>query len=488
MKKRFLNVAAILIFGFLVHMYAVEGMKEYGDCRAVLPGYGQAHMAESIAEKTGRERQDAERKFTDYLREYVNYDNYRISLWEEIQDTFEYYFPDLTARSWDFMEADGEDYIVEFHGYNGEEREHRYTARFVLRPNLTIDVLEDTISTAPEKGFCVYTTAAIDDAGADIVYHGCRISEYQAVYYDAGKDVFCNARIPLFSVRGGDEWKEMNRRICGHLRKWMEEEMDYEHGRVSLDYAVKTLDDDIYSVFLYGRYENAAGENEEVKIGMTISMHTGDLLPKSVFFTDEEGVYDYYVDNRDTLYSIVRQEGKCETVEEGEVRFIPYYIEKKEQHVYALNGRWIGNCFYELPHVLRYAESGECYWPNGDVDDVDRIINGYLMNDMGRFFNEIGKKFEAEIMKQDEGTEYGSPEDIETQMGEAVCQCSVESEIFYNNEGKFGVVYHYVISTGRGIEYGDAVAVYDLENGDALEYQDWQSEMLEKIYEGYPEE
>lgn len=475
MKKRFMSIGIIVVFAFSIYTYAQKeadtleiSYQENDGGEDIYTGKAD-HVNAMALEEAAAYLDEG-----DFFRTRVSYENYGFSIHDGIEAEFRYYFPGLRVWDWHWGEEAGEDRVMVFCGSDGESPKdgYWYTASFLLKQDFSIDVLEETIEADTEKALCVYTTKSIEDADADYAYQGCRISEYRAVYYDPGRDISFDAVIPLFSVKETDRWNEMNRSIMEGLEKWLEEETDYLQGQIEMDYEIKTLDNDLYSILLDGKYENEK-EEKDVMIGMTFSMSTGNILPKSVFRMDgQEGdFYDFYIQN-DRIRSITGSYGLRTSRDSGQVRFRSYSIGKRERHVYSADGRWIGNCYYELPRVVGCAEHS--------TKEPDKI-NEKLESEMGRFFGGVVQEFESVALERDAAGEYESNVNFKIPEGIQKYYCYVESEISYNNNGYIGVVYHYLVDLGEIYESGEASAVYDVESGETVSCQDWQGELLEKI-------
>ncbi len=58
--------------------------------------------------------------------------------------------------------------------------------------------------------------------------------------------------------------------------------------------------------------------------------------------------------------------------------------------------------------------------------------------------------------------------------------CYVDCEVICNNGEIFGVKYHYSFWVDKVGCHGEAVAIYNV-NEEVVEYEDWQSMVLEKI-------
>lgn len=383
------------------------------------------------------------------------HENYKSSATSTIFKELFCYFPNSPGWSWEVLGKKEEDYVVQFQScYSGAE-DAQYQLQVLLKPDFSMELLEDSIEIDIEKGLCVYM------ADKEYVYHGCRIVEYNAEYYDAERDIYFEAVIPLFPLWESDEWKDIDRKIWEGLEQWIAENDHYQNGKISLDYEIKTLDNDIFSVLFSGKFEKD-GEKQEIEIGITMSMSSGSLIPKSVFTIDgqSENFYDFYVEDNH-LFVIIKN-GNDKSVKNKKINYLKYSIERKERQIYASDGRWLGQCYYELPNIEIYTDEAE--W-----------INQQMKNDMGRFFNEVVKRFEEELLLVENDTEYEA-----NQYEPLQYYCYVESEVIYNNDGTFGVIYHYTFFSGEVDEEGEAVAVYSLEK-EILEYEDWQGEIMKNF-------
>lgn len=416
---------------------------------------------ESENAETSRKHDNIDDMGSEDILEYLMYndliyENYKSSVTSTIFKELYCYFPNAKGWSWEVLGKEDKDYVIQFQNcYSGED-DAQYQLQILLKPDFSIELLEDSIEIDIEKGLCVYM------ANEEYAYHGCRIVEYNAEYYNREKDIYFKTVIPLFSLQESDEWKDINRQIWEGLEKWITENDDYQQGKILLDYEIKTLDNDIFSILYSGEFEKD-GEKQAIEIGTTISMSTGSLISKSIFTIDEqrECFYDFYIENNN-LFVIVNKDGNCESVKDKKISYLKYSIERKERQVYANDGRWLGQCYYELPDIEIYTDEAE--W-----------INQQMKNDMGRFFNELIKMFEEEVLLLENGIEYEA-----NQYKPPQYYCYVDSEVIYNNDGKFGVKYHYTVFGGEVNEEGEAIAVYNLEK-EILEYEDWQEEIMKKM-------
>jgi len=318
-------------------------------------------------------------------------------------------------------------------------------------------LLEDTIEVDIEKGFCVYK------ADEEYFYHGCKIVDYNVEYHNQVRDIHYKAVVPLFSTQESAEWREINCNILEGVENWITENEIYQNGKLLFDYEIKNLDNNLYSFFLSGEFESG-GKKETVGAGITISMISEQILPKSVFTVDgqKECFYDFYIeDNR--LFLVINGNEGYRLSEDKSVCFLEYSIVVRESQVFDSSGRWIGKCYYELPVIGYYGSGTE--W-----------VNQQMKSDMGKFFNGIAKKFEEKALELGEKEEKRIVFYYETPQ----YYCNVESEIIKNNEGEFGVRYHYIFSLGEMYEEGDAIAIYNLEK-EIVKYEDWQEKIVEKL-------
>lgn len=422
--------------------------------------YSKGEM--QLSNDEGREIESAadmtEEELQDYLiRSYGSFMNYRSYLIDTIKEQFKLYFPNVYWSIRNDIRKEGNNYVMEIYGFDedaGSMEDKKCSAQFVLKPDFSMEIMEDTITIYPDNGFGITATDTV------YAYHGCRIVEHYGEYYDQERDLRLQVVMPLFSIRDSMEWNEINCRIWEGLEEWFSREVSYENGIVSLDYEIKTLDRELYSVLFTGVYESDSGEKEETALGITVAMGRGVLLQEAIFNENaEEGSsYGYYIED-DRMHYISRNKGSILFVQGGEEKFYDYSIEKKEREVYSHGGEWTGECYYELPQISNEAEGAA-------------IINKSLQEDMGRFFNGLAEEFEG-FAKEDSYVDWGQ--------NEPACHCRVNSEVFFNNNDRFGVVYHYRLWMCEIEEEGDATAVYNTENGEILEYQEWQSDLIPRV-------
>lgn len=389
--------------------------------------------------------------------------NYKTTIYMSIFHELKEYFPNLQIENWEITAQEDGNYIAQFFG--GKESADLYTGEFLIYPDSSIEVLENTIELYPENGFCIFTTGEL------YLYHGCQMEECQGSYYDSSRDVQYDVSFPIFYA-DGDEWDAVNTSIWEGLEEWFCG-TDYRQGMLMMDYEIKTLDNNFFSVLFQGKYEKD-GEQEEVKMGLTVSLSSEELLSCSVFQDDaaKDAFYDYYVAD-DVLFSIVREDGGWKEIKNGKIDWTDYSIHRMEKHVYNENGRWLGNCYYEIPIIVT-------------VPEEYKMVSRHMREDAGKFLNQLADKFEEIVLFQAGDEPYASDydylsRDTEEDQTYAWYQCCVDTDITHNNEGILEITYHYTLTACGEIEEGEAVTRYDLNTGEVLEYYDWQSPVLEHM-------
>jgi len=153
-------------------------------------------------------------------------------------------------------------------------------------------------------------------------------------------------------------------------------------------------------------------------------------------------------------------------------KIVEYYGERyhREHNVIDANGKTIGRYYYEIPEI-RTPTFGALW------------IIKKMKEDRGRFFNELAKEFEEVLFYLDEEIEYAISWDFwemgiqNSYMGS---YCYVDCEVICNNGEIFGVKYHYRLWLDKVGCKGEAVAIYNT-NEEVVEYEDWQSTVLEEI-------
>lgn len=471
MKKYLVLVAGMFSLFTLIFVFCFIGLNKKNSISKEINIDGNQDDADGVElnwEKVNSEKTEEKHKhditvnmkvenIMSYLVDTDNINpNFKSSVASKFLEDLYYFSPNPEGWSWDIIGKEGDDYVIQIQSYNNGEY-GQYQLQALLKPDFSIVFLEDTIEIDIEKGICVYK------AGEEYFYHGCRIVEYNVEYYDQARDIYYKAVIPLFSTQESTEWREINCNILEEMERWITETDIYQHGKISLDYEIKTLDNSLYSIFFSGEFEKE-GEREGIGAGITISLSSASILPKSVFTVDEQNecFNDFYIENN-KLFLIINENEGSKSVEDRRVRFLEYSIVINERQVYVSSGREVGKCYYELPNIEFGFDEAE--W-----------INQQMKRDMGRFFNGVAKKFEEEVLALEEVEEYDIGDYYKTPQN----YCRVEIEIINNNEGKFGVLYHYTFCLGEMYEEGDAVAVYNLEK-EIVEYEDWQEEIMEKL-------
>ncbi len=412
---------------------------------------------DSIGEMSAEE---LEEYFRGYA--YYYYDK-NVNIIDIIEKELNYYLPHNKWWGWanSTVIGEGNNYLLQLQDYVYLGCE----AQIRIRPDFTVELTEDSIKAGENKrGFCVFKT------DREYIYHGSKIVEYYGEHYHWKHDVNMEIILPLFSNRESDKWDEMNRCILEGVKKWLDEEADYQGGKMTLDYEITTLDNNIYSIHFSGQHEKG-NEKEDVEFGMTIAINSEDLLPKSVFTTikEDSSFFDYYIEDN-ALFLLEKEKDCYVSRKDREVDFLSYDIVREERNVVDADGRTIGRYYYEIPEIRTPTSS--TVW----------IINK-MKEDKGRFFNELAKEFEEVLFDLDEGMEYAISWDF-WEMGIRNSYrgpyCYVDCEVICNNGEIFGVKYHYSFWVDKVGCHGEAVAIYNV-NEEVVEYEDWQSTVLEEI-------
>lgn len=429
-------------------------------------------------ESTGRIKENVTEMGSDHIKEYVFKDygsgpcnNYKTSIDKVIFDELKEYFPNLQVQSWDIAGEYDDKYTARFSGSNHssdtyqDEQFDTYTGKFMIYPDFAIEVIEDTIQLHPEKGFCTYATGEL------YLYHGCRMEECKGSYYNSAMDVQFDVSFPIFYTEG-DEWEKTNTDIWEGLEEWVRN-TGYRQGTLTMNYEIETLDNNFISILFTGEFDSD-GEKEAVEMGLTVSLGSEKRLPCSMFIEggEQDTFCNYYIKD-DILFSIVNENGNWKETGSVKIDWTDYSIHRMEKHVYNENGRWLGNCYYEVPVIVTYPEEY-------------KTVARSMREDAGRFLNQIQETFEEIVLLQDGDEPYASDydylsRDAETDESYAWYQCHVATEVTYNNGGILEITYHFENTSCGKIEEREAVARYDLNTGEILAYEDWQSEVLEEM-------
>lgn len=405
-------------------------------------------------------------EINDYLFDSHVFGNfkYKNSIEMLILNELDDYFPNLQNEGWNIKE-EYDAYIADFYGNSqGSYDKSTYTGQFILQPNFTIDVIEDTIELHPENGFCTYATGEI------YAYKGCYIEECFGSYYDSENNNYLEVFFPIYYTTD-NEWRNFNTNIWTGLENWFTNVVkDEQNVTVNMDYEIKTCDNGLFSVFFQGQFEIDSKRKKDIAMALTISVTDEKLLPQSMYVKGSAGdaYYDYYVEDS-ILYFISNEDDKWKITEGDQIEMIYYRIDKIERHIYNSNGCWLGNCYYEVPVI------------STSLEEEKRIAQD-IRADLGNFINEIAVIFEENVSSFAADIEYASEQDYATQMGgPGGYNCYLETEITYNNDGILEITYYYnILQT-----LGEAVVVYDFDEGVVMDHQDWQSNMMEQMKKAF---
>ncbi len=416
-----------------------------------------------------REQDNADTMRKDEINKYM-FDTHLLGNMAEkrsfkilILDALEEYFPNLQDEVWEVTEKDGNHHIAKFYGnLKGSRDKCAYTGEFILEPNFTITVLEDTIELHPENGFCAYTSGEI------YAYQGCYIEECTGSYYDPQRNNRLDVSFPIYYTKDS-AWRDFNNNIWTGLEDWFVQKTENEKDvSIVMDYEIKTCSDGLFSILFDGQLEKKDGR-EDIAMALTVSVYDEKLLPRSLLVRGEEEsrLYDYYIEDG-TLYFINSENGKWESAENGKAEMQYCTVERIERHVYNANGCWLGNCYYEVPVV-------------GGILEGVKTVSRHIREDLGKFLTETAAVFEEVVyFLPAADAEYASEDDSATILNSyGGYQCHVDTEVTYNNNGILEITYSYnVLET-----MGEAVAVYDLNTGMVLEHQDWQNDIIQLLQE-----
>ncbi len=466
------NLLFLFLLLFLPKEKAMDEMSEFNAESAL--EIGEEEGIELIPEaETGRKMDSIDEMSAEELKEYLSeyayyYYGKNTNIRNIVENELDYYIPQNNWWNWtaNVVTKEGNDFILQLkdNGY-AVGLGMGYEAQIRIRPDFTVELIEDSIKVRKKEiGFCVYKS------DREYIYHGSKIVEYYGERYNKEHDIHMEVILPLFSNRESDKWDEMNKCILEGVEKWLDEEADYQGGKVTLDYEITTLDENIYSIHFSGQHEES-NKKEDVEFGMTIAVNSENLLPKSVFTTvkEDSSFFDYYIED-DTLFLLVKEKDCYVAQRDREVDFLSYDIVREERNVIDANGKTIGRYYYEIPEI-RTPTFGAVW------------IIKKMKEDKGRFFNELAKEFEETLFYLDEEIEYAISWDfweMGIQNSYRGPYCYVDCEVICNNGEIFGVKYHYWLWLDKVGCKGEAVAIYNI-NEEVVEYEDWQSTVLEEI-------
>ena len=403
----------------------------------------------------GMDRQEIEDYFLEYWG-YMHSRNYGM-----LENELIYYFPNLNPEKWfwDIVE-DGERGFL-FEVYENMLGGTRYKVQYCIRPDFSLELLEDTVQVNELEG---YFSLYLGDE--DYVYHGCMIQEYTGVFRLEEGGQGLKAEMPLLSTKENPEWNEVNRNMWDGLEDWYREMEGIHGGDLILKGEIKTLNPKWFSVLFQGTYREN-GKEEPVALGITVSIGEEKRICRSYFQeeAEEDAYYDYYMEDG-MIYAIDTQGGGCRYREAEQVDCAYVLVTRVDHSVYYPNGVGAVQSYYDLFFVM--PEAGR----------LEETVNEHLESEMGRFVFGIKRKFAEYILAEldmDEMSYYAR------MTGDAWCYCYMKGEVVYNNHQKIRIRYKYSVSGGKIQEKGEAEVVYDLASGTVEEYEDWQSGIEEKI-------
>lgn len=335
------------------------------------------------------------------------------------------------------------------------------TFEFIIEKDWEIQVLEDTIICS-ENDYLITIPR-------QIIYrlNEYMIQEYRSIWQDEKSGMKFEIMYPFLVEEGeetGDKWESGNRAVRDAVAVWMADIDKKEADEIKLDYAIKTLDDNLYSI-LY----TAVGTKHTYRFGVTISLKTGEILPASVILENETELknYSYYIENN--MIFVMKGKGKLFDMEA--LDYQPYHWDEKVEEIYDDTKILIGSVSFQYP-VLDAK------------DEQKKKINKKIDDDVKLFYEEIMEEYKQQALKNAEYIRelyrQEGEEGYESQMnsyksGGGFTSLSVYCSIVKNNHGEFGIMYK--------LSDTDYICTYDLGTAGILEGENYLEQMITYVLE-----
>lgn len=347
------------------------------------------------------------------------------------------------------------------------------TFEFMVKPDMQIIILEDTIKPTEEDYFVLIPTQRYYDL------NGYQIKEYNCKQKDYETGSILNIKFPCLTERGENDWEkwnETNKQVRDMIVLWFKELCKKGKFQTILDYKITTLDEDIYSIRFDGIAESK-GKKERVCIGVAVSLSTQKIIPYDALADKSEGSevpnYEYYLDER--RIRRILDNGNIEF--KGDVQYLPYHVENENKEVFDSRGNHVGNLYYSYP-VLDNKTKKQQELNQRFIREKDYFI---------KTFEEIFRssvKSDTDILYNEEP--YYKSMYVNPRQG-AYFKCQTDCDIIYNNNGCLGVRFSYLWLTSRIEEEGTAEFYYDVESGELMCGEEWMDSFYKKVYESYEE-
>lgn len=345
--------------------------------------------------------------------------------------------------------------------------DYKYTTfEFMVKPDMQVIVLEDTIEPAEEDYFVMIPTQK------NYIRNGYKIREYICTQKDEKTGSILDVTFPCLAQEDDNEWEkwnEVNKQLRNIIASWFGELCREGRAKTVLSYRIMTLDKDIYSIRFEGIIK-AAGKEKKTCMGITVSLGTQTTISYDSLIRSERGVPDfgYYLDER----RVRRIEEDGGIAFEGSIEFLPLRMEKKEEKVTDKRGTEVGDISYTRP--VLYEEIG-----------TESKLNELFRKNEKEFFDAFKQRFEDVVLNIVDSVYSENPEIytityIQSRTFKKY-YCRVDSEIIYNNNNILGIRYSYEWHTMKIDDKGSAEFYYDTESGEVISGEEWIEDFYDKV-------
>lgn len=297
--------------------------------------------------------------------------------------------------------------------------------KFIIRDNWEIQILEDTITSSEPDYLLTIPTQMIYHQGEYIIW------EHHSEWRDEAAGMVFEITFPFLMEQGDEEWNKwikVNSVIRDAAAEWIAKLDRAGLDEVKMDYEIKTLDSDLYSIL----FTETDGGNT-YQFGVTVSLKTGKIVPLSVL-TEKGKEDDIYYISSNVIYT-VGDNGRISYT--GKLEYQPFHLEERIEEIYDDTGVLIGTVSFQYPLL-------------DSKKDQAVEINKNIICDVETFYTEIMDVFEKEALSgaeqirelyKQEGQEgYEHEMNMWEECG-GYTFLSVDCSVVKNNYGEWKIMY-----------------------------------------------
>lgn len=357
-------------------------------------------------------------------------------------------------------------FLPEWENAPQPEDDKNTTFEFMVKPDMQVVVLEDTIETAEEDYFVMIPTQKT------YMQSGYKIREYRCTQKDKETGSILNVTFPCLSEEDDNDWEKWNevkKQLRNTMASWFEELCREGRRETTLNYKIMTLDKDIYSVRFEGITKHAEKEKRAC-MGVTVALGTQTTIGYHSLTGNEREVpnFGYYLDER--RIRRIREDGSIAF--EGKVEFLSHHMEKKEKKVTDERGTDVGVISY-----IRPVLEGE----TGAADELNELFR----KSEKKFFDVFEKRFKTAVIDIVDSVYCENPEIYTiTYIHSRTFKryyCRADCEMIYNNDNTLGVRFNYEWYTMKVNHKGSADFYYDIQSGEMISGEEWIDSFYKEV-------